>query len=318
MPRSFSRSTAEQVVQVVEAVHVGGAVALDYVERFCDFSPDQATNALLLSVDLGLLSEDAGSYTAASILCNFFSTAVDTQKAAALRLALHEYEPFVFFSERLRATDSTDTAAQQTKASFDLDAHREEIKDTLISLGTYTGAIETGSGGRYRVSATPLVDPLNELASSCESQSAAEAAIRSHIAIEDVLLDRTEVIIPLARALIKARNGHPRDAVTDAAIAFESFLARFAASVGVSLAGANGISQKLDKFRPDGKLPKKLTEAGKYIAQLRNAADHGVDVDPDVGAVWQIRGESGTQFVFVTCTMIGASLSHHKNGDFTL
>ncbi|MEM8638990.1 MAG: hypothetical protein AAGG51_09275 [Cyanobacteria bacterium P01_G01_bin.54] len=318
MSRSFSRSTAEQVVQVVDAVHVGGEVQADYVERFCDFSTDQTQNALSLACDIGLLSEASGTYSTSNILCNFFSTAVDTQKAAALRIALHEYEPFLLFAARLRATGSADTAAQQTKAALTLNAHREEIKDTLISLGTYTGAIETQSGGRYAVAATSTGDALAELASSCRTQDAAEAAVRKHIGIEDPLLDRNEIILPLARALIKAKNGYARDAVTEAAIAFESFLARLALELNVTLTGTSGISTKLDKFRSGPKLPKKVIEACKYIAQLRNAADHGVDVDPDVGAVWTIREESGRQFVFVTCTMISVCLSHVRNNDFSL
>lgn len=318
MPRSFFRSTAEQVVQVVDAVHFGREVEVEYVERFCDFSNDQATNALLLACDLSLISKQADIYSSNSILCNFFSTAIETQKSSALRLALHEYDPFLVFVDRLRATSSADNAAQQTKAALDLDAHREEIKDTLISLGTYTGAIETQAGGRYAVTAGAASDPLADLAASCTSQAAAEAAIRGHIGCEDALLDRNEVILPLAGAIMKAKNGQARDAVTDAAIAFESFLARLATDTGISLAGASGIGQKLDKFRPGGQLPKKITEAGKYIAQLRNAADHGVDVDPDVGAIWAIREESGRQFVLVACTMISVCIAHHRNGDFSL
>lgn len=318
MPRSFSRSTAEQVVQVVDAVHFGRGVNINYVERFCDFSNEQATNALLLSCDLKLISDTNSTFSSCSILCNFFSTGIETQKASALRLALHEYEPFLVFIERLRATTSADSAAQQTKAALDLDAHREEIKDTLISLGTYTGAIETQAGGRYAVAATMASDPLAELAESCESQAAAEATIRSHIGQDDPLLDRNEVVLPLAGALMKAKNSQSRAAVADAAIAFESFLAHLANDADVSLAGASGISQKLDKFRPDNKLPKKITEAGKYIAQLRNAADHGVDVDPEVGSLWQIRDESGRQFVLVACTFISVCIAHYRHGEFSL
>lgn len=318
MPRNFSRSTAEQVVQVVDAVYVGRNVLPEFVERFCDFSAEQAKNALLLACDLGLLRQDSGQFKSSSILCSFFSTAVDVQKAAALRVALHEYEPFIVFSRRLQATESAETAALQTKASLDLDAHREEIKDTLISLGTYTGAIETQSGGRYAISAVPASDSLAELATSCRTQAAAEAAVRKHIGIEDILLDRADVILPLARALTKAKNGQAQDAVADAAIAFESFIARLATELGVSLAGASGISQKLDKFRVGSHLPKKITEAGKYISQLRNAADHGMDVDPDVNSVWTISEPSGRQFVFVTCTMISVCLAHVRRGEFTL
>ena len=100
--------------------------------------------------------------------------------------------------------------------------------------------------------------------------------------------NRGEVLIPLANALLNASAGRPADAVADVARAVESFLARLATRQGVNLTGANGISQKLDKFRSGNHLPKKVVEAAKYLAHIRNAADHGVDIDPDVGSVWQI------------------------------
>ena len=318
MPRAFSHSTAELVVQIVDAVNVKGGADSSFLETFCDLSGDQVANALGLAEDLGLVSNVASQYEPATVLTRFFSTPREEQKAAVLRVVLETYQPFIVFRERLDATNSADTAAQQTKSLLELDAHREEVKDTLISLGTYTGAISIQGGGRYTASTNPLGNELQDLAAACEDLAASEARIRLQIGERVNQLDREEVLVPLSRALLKAKNNHPADAVKEAANALESFLARLAKRMGVGLAGATGITQKLDRFRSGNHLPKKIVEAARYLGQLRTAADHGVDVDPDVGAVWRIQQTSGLQYVYVACSMISACLEREAGGEFII
>ena len=298
------------------AIYVKRTCDLAFLQGFCDLSLNQVTNAIGLASDLGLVQEQSGQYKPASVLSRFFSSPNEQQKAAVLRVVLETYEPFLVFRERLVATNSADTAAQQTKALLDLDAHREEVKDTLISLGTYTRALNIQGGGRYEAANEPLSQELQELASACDDLVSAEARIRLQIGQRANELDRDEVLLPLARALLKAKNGHAADAVTDGATAVESFLVRLGGRMGVGLAGANGIIQKLDRFRPRNNLPAKVVEAAKYLGQLRNAADHGVDVDPAVGAIWQIQESSGLNYVFVACSFISACLEIESGGGF--
>lgn len=318
MARHFSHTTAEQAVQVVEAVHIMRSVERNAVEDFCDLSSAQASNALELAVDIGLIRENQGFYASASPLVRFISVPEEKQKAALLRVALESYEPFCIFRERLIATGSADTAAQQTKTLLDLDAHREEIKDTLISLGTYTNALSAQGGGKYTATSRELSNQLSELAASCNDLAAAEARIRSQIGAYSDDLDLNEVIRPLASALLKATARQTSQAVNEAATAIESFLARLAQRMSVSLTGSNGISQKLDKFRQNNDLPKKLVESGKYLAQIRNAADHGLDVDPDVGSVWVIQESTAIEYVFVACSFIRACGAREKNTGFQI
>jgi signal transduction histidine kinase len=319
MPRQFFHSTAEQVVQLADAVNVKGEVDQTFLETFCDLSSTQVSNALNLAIDLGLITEhEPSKYNSSSVLTRFFSTPHDSQKAIALRIALEEYKPFVVFRERLSTTNSADSAAQQTKVLLDLDAHREEVKDTLISLGTYAGAIKIEGGGRYSPSTDALANQLIDLAKACDDLVAAEARIRNQIGERAKELDRDEVLVPLANALLKAKALQPSDAVKDAAIAVESFLARLADRMSVSLNGASGIIQKLDKFRAGNHLPKKVIESAKYLGQLRNAADHGVDADTAVSSTWRIQDSSGLQYVYIACSFINACLEREAGGDFII
>lgn len=318
MTRPFSHSTAELVVQAVDAVQANQKATVDLVATFCALSRLQAESALNLAVDLTLLTRNGNDYETSNPFVRFIATPDETTKAALLRIVLESYQPFVVFRERLSATNSADTAALQTKTILDLDAHREEMKDTLISLGTYSSALVGQGGGRYTAAPSGLANPLLSVAAAAQDEASAERIIRNEIGPRADMLDRQEVIIPLATALLKAKTGNAPGAVGDAARAVESFLARLANRLGVSLAGATGINQKLDKFRPGNHLPKKTVEAAKYLGQVRNAADHGVDVDPDVGSVWHIQPSTTVQYVFVACAFIAAALEREAGGQFLI
>lgn len=235
-----------------------------------------------------------------------------------MRIILESYDPFVVFRDRLSATDSADNAAQQTRALLNLSAHREEIKDSLISLGTYSNALRALGGGKYTRADAVLENSLNTAATAASVQASAEAHIRTELGASADQVSRQDVLLPLASALQRALSGDAAAAVTEAGKAVESFLAELAGRLGVSLVGANGIGQKLDKFRVGQKLPKKIIEAAKYLGQVRNAADHGRDIDPDVNSVWTIQKSTGLQFVYVACSFIAACYERERSGPYVI
>jgi hypothetical protein len=318
MPRPFAHSTAELVIQAVDAVQANRKATVELVEAFCGLSRVQADCALKLAVDLSLLTLNGAEYEPSNPMVRFVATPDESRKAALLRIVLESYQPFVVFRERLLATSSADASALQTKTILDLDAHREEIKDTLLSLGTYSSALVSQGGGRYTATPRESANPLSAVAAAAQDEASAERIIRIEIGQRADTLDRQEVIIPLASAILKANAGSTTGAVGDAARAVESFLARLANRLGVALTGASGIGQKLDRFRAGNHLPKKTVEAAKYLAQVRNAADHGVDVDPEVGAIWHIQRSTGLHYVFVACAFIAAALEREAGGQFVI
>jgi hypothetical protein len=306
VPRVFSPATAEQVVAAVEAVLVRRSRAdASYVSEFLDMQQTQVEAALELAVDIGFLTEQGGLYEASSPLCKFVATPNEQTKAAVLRVLIESYEPFVVFRARLEATTAAN-AAHETKVLLQLDAHREQIKDTLISLGTYSGALVTQGGGHYRLEDASAPNPLETLALAAGELASAESRIRKQMGSNAAgVASRDEVIIPLAEALIKASQGDVDGAVVTAGNAVESYLVEAAARLGVNLAGATGINAKLERFKTAGKLPAKLVFFGKYLGHIRNAADHGIDAD--VGASWTIQATTGVEYPFVACSFISAA-----------
>ncbi len=304
MPRAFSSATAESVVSTVEAVFVKrGATSPQFAADFCQLSLNQASAAMELAVDLGLLRKSGNDFLPLSPLCRFFATTDQMVKASALRVVLESYEPFVFFQQSLARTPQVSTAAQQTQVAFELDEHREEIKETLVSLGTYSQAIESAGGGQYGLKVTRFDNTLAKLATACADAAGAETAIRNFIGaeVEDVC-DRANVIVPLSDALIAVRDGDARNAVVNAGNAVESYLVAFASRASVNIVGATGINGKLERFDTAKVLPKKLIAVGKYLGNVRNAADHGTD--SEVGAAWSIRIQTGHEYVNVTCSFL--------------
>jgi hypothetical protein len=307
MPRQFFPGTAELVVSVVDAVQVHGAATKEQISKFCDLSDDRAEQGLGLAADLRLIAFDDAIYSPIPPLAAFASSPGDRQKATMLRVVLESYEPFVRFRERLVSSDSADVAANQTRVFLDLDAHREEIKDTLLSLGTYTNALESQGGGRYSAGTVGVEVDITVLSNACADIAGAEQRVRQLIGSEANRVSREDVVLPLSRAILKANTNQHREAIGEAGNAVESFIAELAGRMHVALAGAAGINQKLDKFRTANNLPKKIVESAKYLGHVRNAADHGIDTD--VGVQWDISNVTSQLYPIVACGFIRAALS---------
>jgi hypothetical protein len=312
MAREFHSATAEQLVAAVEAVFANGDADVGFVAGFCDWTQDQAQRALGLGVDIGFLEKAGGRYKPRSPLCRFLALPSEEVRAAAVRVLLESYEPFERFRDRLRATGSGNDAARQTKELLGLDSHREQIKDTLISLGTYTRAIRTEGGGIHRAVEGDVGESLVALSKACQTMASAESEIRRVLGDCADTASRDDVLLPLAEALLKAIAGQAADAVRAAGNAVDSYLSALATRMNVNVAGAIGINGKLERFQQSGALPKKLVGAGKYLGHIRNAADHGVD--PDVGQAWSVQQSTGSDYVGVACSFLKACHERDRGG----
>lgn len=315
MSRSFSPATAEQVADVVEAVIASAASADVYLaSRFADLPERQATAALELAADIGFLKQqDDGQFAVSSPLGHFLVTPNEHQKSAVIRVALEAYRPFTTFRERLVATGRVDEAARQTKALLDLDAHATEIKDTLVSLGTYARALRALGGGRYESLVGSDTNPLESLVERVDDAAAATALVRKQLGAAAVaIVSEDEVIAGLADGFLRAKNEDPDGAVFEAGNAVESYLERLADRQGVDVAGAHGINAKIDRLAQHEFLPTKLKNVGKYLGHIRNAADHGID--QEIGAEWTIASTTGHEYVFVACSLI-AAITRLENGE---
>jgi transposase len=186
----------------------------------------------------------------------------------------------------------------------------------LISLRTLSRALIHEGGGNYQLDAGSLVNALQVIASACRDMTIAEGRIRDQLGplAQTVLApQRDAVIVPLADAMIRASNRDGSGAVQQAGNAVESHIAAMAARMTVNLTGANGIMEKLARFGGNPRrLPRKLIHIGSYLGAIRNAADHGPDVDIN-NDPWEIRDATALEYVFVACSFIAATIGIERN-----
>jgi hypothetical protein len=314
MPLS-SQTTADHVMDAVEAIVINaGPTPAALVADFLETTVPNATAALDLATDLGLVAVNGADYVSSSPLCRL--ARIPDHKAAVLRIVIEHYRPFTTFREQLLTTSDLNRSAQTSKVVCHLPAARDVIKETLISLGTYSRALIPGGAGEFQIDATSLTSALTKIAKSCKDMVQAELRVRDQLGPRAaVTASRDNVIVPLADALFKANQRDPDGAVQQAGNAVESHIVEMAARMNppVNVAGANGIAQKLSRFQNPRRLPMKLIHVGSYLGAVRNAADHGA-ADPDIpGATWQVREATGLEYVFVACSFIAATIAHENN-----
>lgn len=308
MPRPFHQATAEQVVIVSEAVVSLGGGNSETIAAFTDLPLATAGNALNLACDMGLLSENTGQFTIESPLCRLLRTPHDSEKAAILRVTIETYKPFLVFREEHEATDNVTEAAQRTKVKLDLDCHREQVKETLLSLATYSGALTAEQGNTYKRDAQGLTALLDELTAGSREISEATLTIQKELGNAVAQVDQVQVIQPLAAGLRHAAAGNGREAVLQAGIAVENFLTAMAEHHATDITHANGINAIMDRLKSAGHYPTKLLNVCKYVGHVRNAAGHGADAD--IGAPWDITEQTGRNYVFVATMFIRAMLAY--------
>lgn len=309
MPRAFFRATAEQVIGVSEAVVSLGGSDAAAVASFTDLPQQTANDALKLSTDMGLLCFNGARFDCASPLTKLLRTPQDGEKAAILRVTIESYDPFLVFREELSATNNVTEAAQRTKSKLDLDCHREEIKETLLSLATYSGALTAGQGNTYDRDVRGLSALLDELAAGSRDIADATQTIMVELGPDaGAIVDHAQVILPLVAGLRHAAARAGREAVLQAGIAIENFLTAVATHHGTSIIGANGVNAKMDRLVQAGHYSIKLHNVCRYLGHIRNAADHGADAD--INAPWDISAQTGRNYVFVAARFIRSMLAY--------
>jgi hypothetical protein len=313
MPNPFHTATAEQLINVIEAVTLKSKPTdIQFVENFCDISHSIATSALDLAVDLGFLKENSSMYETNSFLCNLLITPSDRQKAAILRLQLESYNPFICFRERLKNTHSLEEAARNVKNLFDLDENWQGVKDTLISLGTYSNTIQSKGSGVYTPSIESYETYLYLAIAGCQELTNAEQTVRELIGDSCCAsLSYTEMIKPLSRAMVYAsKKEQSRNVILHAGNAIDDFLNYYGNQVNLNVSSKTGINAKIDFLKQNKKLPKKLAAIGNYLGHIRNAADHGTD--PETQHQWIIRSQTSVEYVFIACTFIKDCLTLNR------
>jgi hypothetical protein len=306
---------AENVIGATEAALeklTGVDVAL--VADFLDVPSSNASNALLMSCQLGLIVEKTtGIYSAVHPYASYLAVSEAEGRAAMLRLVLEQYPPYKTFKHRLAETGVAIAAATQTKALHGMQVHKQDLLSTFVSLGTYTHSLVTEGAGLYRVAHDEGPEYLSIVSDIVEKRESAELAVIARLGHETAReVHPVEVLAHLVTAYQSAANAatDPRAPVVHAGNAVESFLVQWGGMKGVNLQNATGLNAKADTLGRQGALTDKHKNMLKYLGHVRNAADHGTDPDPAVGHTWDISRTTAVEYVHVAMSAIAAIIAY--------
>ncbi len=315
MPYNIVFSTAEDIVGVVDAILAKPEnCSREYIAEFADISTTQADNALLMAEELNLISSNSnGIYSSDSFLARLIvSSRNDTHKAAIMRLALEQYEPYYKFKLRHLFTGSMDLASKQIKTMYSMTSSYKDIRNTIINIGTYSRALINDGANSY-IFNQDEVTYIEILELALKFKANDDNALSTQLG-EDVCsyICKETVFNPLSEAYSKIQNfsSDKNSIILYAGNAFESFLQQIADDFGVSLVGRTGISGKSDAL--SHVLSKKHRGMIHYIIQVRNAADHGADPDEN-GQVWDISDDTAQFFPLIVSNII-KDIVKYKNG----
>lgn len=309
MTYNIYRTTAEHIIGATDAaLQKPSGVNVQLVAEFLDTPDNSALDALKMSEQLGLLSENnAGIFNVSSPCSTYLITSSRENKAAVLRFVLEQYEPYRTFKFRLNITTGVvGEAAIQTKAVHNISAHRDVIVATLVDLGTYSKSLTSQGAGLYLSTEENSIVYLNVLHSVIQDKENAELAVRRRIGLENAnWIDAQNVIAHIVTAYQRlASVEQDRYApIVHAGNSIESFLTQVGNHYGTNLQNAHGINAKADRIASSNNLTTKHTFMFKYLGHVRNAADHGVDAA--IGVAWDINPNTAIEYVHVALTLMG-------------
>jgi hypothetical protein len=290
--------TAEQVIEVAETVAISAeSVDAQRVADHVNHPVQTVERALSVAESLGLVTAQDGSYDAAAPYGHYFSQATETRRIDVLRFALEAFPAYRFFKQRVALHRDPLKAARETKHRFGYTNHEGEVRETLVSLGQFSGSLIYATETGYVVATSEEAEGFLAAAEQIAIQGASvEAFIRELLGEETygyVQNEEEGIITHLRSALQKVVAGErDRSTVVHIGNACENFLVKVAreAVPAVDLSGATGVTSKAQRLEDGKVIASKHMGYMRFLGHLRNAADHGED--QDINAEWEIAPES--------------------------
>ena len=319
MGNNIVLSTADDIVAVIDAINAKGQGAdHDFISEFTGIlNQGQTDNALKMAIDLQLIKENTSNNTfeISSPFARLLSTAIiDDHKSAIMRIILEQYAPFDTFKSRFAITQNIELACKQTKTIHSMSSSERDIKNTIISMATYSKILKRTGANTYHFYQGAQSDHLQYIDEIIELKLMDEMLMKNYFG--DTICqfaDDTSVIRPLIDAIAKSK-GDPLDTkavILYAGNAFESFLGQFAQYKNVSLQGKNGIISKLTAFNSND-ISKKHRGIIECIGQIRNAADHGTD-QYENNMTWTVSKETAIMYPLLVASII-KNIIQRENG----
>ena len=314
-------TTAEDIVGVVDAV-LAKSVNCDeeFISEFTDLTEERVKNALHMAKEFNLvtINNSTGFYASSSPLSRLIVSARDDDhKAAIMRFVLEQYQPFIDCINRFTFSQSIQIASKQIKALHGMNSNQKDIENTIISISTYAKVINSEGANKYTISHENSTH-IDLLKNALNVKSMDDTALRKQLG-EDAFffIDQDKVFNPLSDAYSKTQNisNDSKAPIVYAGNAFESFLEHISTIHDISLSGKYGIISKSTAL--SSVITKKHRGMIEYIGQVRNAADHGPEMDEE-GKLWSINEDTSLAYPFIVATITKGIVEKEKNNSLLL
>jgi hypothetical protein len=290
--------TAEQVTEVAEATAIAGSpLSAAAIATYLNHPPQTVERALAVADALGLVVKTGSDFEPKTPFGFYFSEATDSRRIDVLRFAPEAFPTYRFFKQRVSLHHDTLKAAREVKHRFGYENHEGEIRETLVSLGQFSGSLIYGTDTGYVVAISGEAETFLAAAEQISLVGASvEDFIRESLSDEAYAYVQDEeagIVTHLRSAVQKVVAGElERSAVVHIGNAAENFLIKVAdgANPGVDLSKATGVTSKAQYLKDKKVIADKQMGYFRFLGHLRNAADHGQD--PDVNMEWSISPEA--------------------------
>lgn len=306
----LEQCTAEQVVDSVEAVVLASrALSAADVAEFVHLPGAAVGNALAVAVKLGLLTTDGAVFEPAPAYEAYFAEASESHRIDVLRFALEGFAPYRYFKQRLAFHNDPLRAARETRLRFEYTNHEGEIRETLVSLGQFSGSLSYTPQTGYVLAVSGAADEFLAAADTISTAGASiDAFVRERLGADAYAFiqdEQDDIITHLRGATAKVIDDELDEAaVVQLANACENLLVKLAneSNPAVDLTGANGIISKAERLRAAGVIAQKQMGYMTLLGQLRNAADHGIDAE--INMDWVVTPEAVRLGLFALLAVI--------------
>lgn len=309
------------IADVLCYINSNSSSNIEELQRFTDKSQPYIRSCLIICKLLNIINEDGN----VSVFVNTLGrTPSDELKLNVMRKFIQEYEPFITFIQYHLNGTALEECARKVYVSYRLEGKNHSfLKDLFMSWGTNTGIFANSANGiTLEESIQTQLSTINTL----DINLTDDMAIRIYISdtlTADIFSTLTSAEVEELVDAYKKCFTDARGAIECAGRAFEDFLRRIAATVGIDVSRKNGIAEIINALYNnrntsnvnDNKIHSKQQNIGAAIADIRNMAGHSMEAR--TMERWDLTAHSAKLYIELVLSTIRSIHSYTQGTTYT-
>lgn len=275
---------------------------IKYLSTYTGKTETYIRRAISLGTQLNLFQSNSKKLTLSSF-CNSMLKGVNNESNIVFREAIFSFKPYIQFIEFISNGDSIENSIKKIKAIYNLQNDEKIISKTFKNFSKFLNLELNPEKLSVSFQKNSDMKRINKILSAIEDKFHSEIIVSEKLdsPCYNFLTDAERYL--LVDAFTKF-NKNPRNAIDDAAGAFESFLRRVGNDNQIDLSDLNGIDE-ISQRLSSKKNRIILSEHGKmcaFIAAFRNPSTH--KVHKHSLEHWEINSDTSVEILLLILTSI--------------